>query len=124
MMKLQMDQLGVETLLNKVQELAHDSAGHAHRSATNESKAWRLETEVSDLKEKLARFENPTVGAPPINLQAMLVDLIRDAKSGNKIGCIKTIRQATGLGLKEAKDLYEVADPLPTTNYSSGGGRW
>ena len=131
MMKLQMDQLGVETLLNKVQDMATESAGHSHRAVTNESKAWRLENEVSDLKAKLARFENaasPIAGrlgydGTPVNLQASLVDVIKNVKHGNKIACIKIIRELTGLGLKEAKDLYEVGDPVPNTSYTAGG-RW
>src|SRR5450432_1872313 len=36
-------------------------------------------------------------------------DVILAAAGGNKIGVIKAIREITGLGLKEAKDLVEAA---------------
>ncbi|UVK76717.1 MAG: 50S ribosomal subunit protein L12 [Sodalis sp. Fle] len=39
-------------------------------------------------------------------------DIILNAIGGNKISVIKAVRSATGLGLKEAKDLVESA---PTT---------
>ena len=36
-------------------------------------------------------------------------DVVLDAFGDNKIGVIKVVRAATGLGLKEAKDLVESA---------------
>jgi large subunit ribosomal protein L7/L12 len=36
-------------------------------------------------------------------------DVVLDAFGGNKIAVIKVVRSATGLGLKEAKDLVEAA---------------
>ena len=36
-------------------------------------------------------------------------DVVLDAFGDNKIGVIKVVRSATGLGLKEAKDLVEAA---------------
>lgn len=36
-------------------------------------------------------------------------DVVLDAIGGNKIAVIKVVRSATGLGLKEAKDLVEAA---------------
>jgi large subunit ribosomal protein L7/L12 len=36
-------------------------------------------------------------------------DVVLDSAGGNKIAVIKVVRSATGLGLKEAKDLVEAA---------------
>jgi hypothetical protein len=48
--------------------------------------------------------------SPPIaNAAKICRELVANAKAENKIGCIKIIREATGLGLKEAKDLFEEA---------------
>jgi ribosomal protein L7/L12 len=45
-----------------------------------------------------------------LQLQGLIVDLITNARKGNKIGCIKAARTMTCLGLKEAKDLVESGD--------------
>jgi ribosomal protein L7/L12 len=59
---------------------------------------------VAALKNELARAkENPQ----PRNVQSAMMELLTYAHAGNKIGCIKVLRQATGLGLKETKDLFE-----------------
>jgi len=47
--------------------------------------------------------------------------IVLDAKTNvNKVQCIKAIRTLTGLGLKEAKDLVELAMTAPqTVNYAA-----
>ena len=51
----------------------------------------------------------PAVGGPGVEAPAAKTefDVMLDGFGDNKIGVIKVVRQATGLGLKEAKDLVE-----------------
>ena len=51
----------------------------------------------------------PAVGGPGAEAPAAKTefDVVLDSFGDNKIGVIKVVRQATGLGLKEAKDLVE-----------------
>lgn len=52
----------------------------------------------------------PGTGGPPGTCAVVLTDTGR-----KKINVIKTIREATGLGLKEAKDLADAGDRAPVT---------
>ena len=47
--------------------------------------------------------------APPVEEEKDSFDVILDADGGKKIQVIKVVRELTGLGLKEAKDLVEAA---------------
>lgn len=47
-------------------------------------------------------------------------DVVLAAFGENKIGVIKVVRSATGLGLKEAKDLVEAAPKAVKTGISKG----
>ena len=55
----------------------------------------------------------PGPGAAPAAVEEVEVqtefDVVLEAVGANKIGVIKAIREVTGLGLKEAKDLVEAA---------------
>lgn len=51
-------------------------------------------------------------GAAPVAEEKTEFDVILKAAGGNKIAVIKAVREATGLGLKEAK---EVVDNAPKT---------
>ncbi len=51
-------------------------------------------------------------GAAPAAAEKTEFDVVLVAAGDNKIGVIKVVRAATGLGLKEAKDLVEAA-PKP-----------
>jgi len=51
-------------------------------------------------------------GAAPAAAEKTEFDVVLAAAGDNKIGVIKVVRAATGLGLKEAKDLVEAA-PKP-----------
>jgi large subunit ribosomal protein L7/L12 len=46
-------------------------------------------------------------GAAPAAVEKTEFDVILESFGSNKIGVIKVVRAATGLGLKEAKDLVE-----------------
>ncbi len=48
-------------------------------------------------------------GAAPAAAEKTEFDVVLAAAGDNKIGVIKVVRAATGLGLKEAKDLVEAA---------------
>lgn len=48
-------------------------------------------------------------GAAPVVEEKTEFDVVMTAFGENKIGVIKVVRAATGLGLKEAKDLVEAA---------------
>lgn len=54
----------------------------------------------------------PGAAAPAAAAEQTEFDVILAAFGDNKIGVIKVVRAATGLGLKEAKDLVEAA-PKP-----------
>jgi len=47
--------------------------------------------------------------AAPVEEEKDSFDVIHDADGGKKIQVIKVVRELTGLGLKEAKDLVEAA---------------
>lgn len=70
-----------------------------------QDKCYTLRDEIAALKNENARLK---LGAPPAKVEERsLRELIAAVKSGQKINAIKVIREMTGLGLKEAKDLFE-----------------
>ncbi|GAA2704787.1 50S ribosomal protein L7/L12 [Micromonospora olivasterospora] len=54
----------------------------------------------------------PAAAAAPVEEEKDEFDVVLDADGGKKIQVIKVVRELTGLGLKEAKDLVEAA-PKP-----------
>ena len=54
----------------------------------------------------------PAAVAAPAAVEQTEFDIILEAAGENKVNVIKAVRQLTGLGLKEAKDLVESA-PAP-----------
>ncbi len=52
----------------------------------------------------------PAGAAAPAAEEKTDFDVILKSPGGNKIGVIKVVRELTGLGLKEAKDLTETAN--------------
>jgi len=60
---------------------------------------------------KLAAFSLAGTKTPPA-LTSLEMSVRGDPKM--KIACIKSIRERTGLGLRESKDLYERSFPNPT----------
>jgi len=51
----------------------------------------------------------PAAAAAPVEEEKDEFDVILEADGGKKIQVIKVVRELTGLGLKEAKDLVEAA---------------
>jgi hypothetical protein len=83
---------------DRVDELERIAALHASGSLTDE--------EFAALKQKLIGGYTPPSGLSA-DLTAQIHDLLRQS---NKIGAIKLYREATGLGLKEAKDAVEAIE--------------
>jgi large subunit ribosomal protein L7/L12 len=54
----------------------------------------------------------PAAAAAPVEEEKDEFDVVLEADGGKKIQVIKVVRELTGLGLKEAKDLVEAA-PKP-----------
>ena len=135
MIKLAIDSHDLSNLLSRFTTVVTEAAQSASRHEVTLGKLYNAEDTIRDLKAKVAKYENAdgTVKVSPnvyLNdarqmtaerIQDSLVSLVQGAKAGNKINCIKVIREMTGLGLKEAKDLYEKADP--PAPYAAGG-RW
>ena len=59
----------------------------------------------------------PAAAAEPVAAQTEF-DVVLEAFGANKINVIKVVRAATGLGLKEAKDLVEAAPKAVKTGVS------
>ncbi|MCA1685694.1 MAG: 50S ribosomal protein L7/L12 [Planctomycetia bacterium] len=59
----------------------------------------------------------PAAAAEPVAAQTEF-DVVMEAFGANKINVIKVVRAATGLGLKEAKDLVEAAPKAVKTGVS------
>ena len=62
----------------------------------------------------------PGAAAPAAAEEKTEFDVVLTAFGENKIGVIKVVRSATGLGLKEAKDLVEAAPKPVKTGISKG----
>lgn len=136
MIKLSIDSHDLSAVMSRFTDAVAERAAAEQRERTTASRFYDAEDKIRNLKEKLAKYENAdgTVKLSPnvyLNdarnmtadrIQSSLVELVKNAKGGNKINCIKVIREMTGLGLKEAKDLYEKADP--PAPYAAGGQRW
>ena len=65
----------------------------------------------------MAAAAGPAAAAPVAEVQTEF-DVVLAAFGENKIGVIKVVRAATGLGLKEAKDLVEAAPKAVKTGIS------
>ncbi len=68
---------------------------------------------ISAMEEKFGVSAAAAVAAGPAAVEAVEekteFDVILTAAGANKVACIKAVRGATSLGLKEAKDLVESA---------------
>ena len=81
----------------------------------NKIEAIRLLREATGLSLAAAKEAVERGGAPPIqssaaSTQALPAQVLAELARGNKIEAIKLLRQASGLGLKEAKDAIDAAD--------------
>ena len=66
--------------------------------------------ELAELKDMLkAKWGVEAAAAPAVEESANFQVTLTEAAADKKIGVIKVVREVTGLGLKEAKDLVEGA---------------
>jgi large subunit ribosomal protein L7/L12 len=54
-----------------------------------------------------AAAAGPAVAAAPVEAQTEFTVILKEYPADKKVGVIKVVRELTGLGLKEAKDLVE-----------------
>jgi large subunit ribosomal protein L7/L12 len=71
---------------------------------------------ISDMEKKFgvtaaapvaAAAAGPAAAAAPVEAQTEFTVLLKEYPADKKVGVIKVVRELTGLGLKEAKDLVE-----------------
>ncbi len=65
--------------------------------------------EVFGVSAAAAAVAGPAVAAAPVEEEKTEFDVILKNAGASKLGVIKVVRAATGLGLKEAKDLVDNA---------------
>ena len=68
--------------------------------------------EVFGVSAAAAAVAGPAVAAAPVEEEKTEFDVVLKSAGASKLGVIKVVRAATGLGLKEAK---EIADNCPKT---------
>ena len=57
----------------------------------------------------VAAAAGPAAAAAPVEEQTEFTVILKEYPADKKVGVIKVVRELTGLGLKEAKDLVEAA---------------
>jgi ribosomal protein L7/L12 len=95
----------LDSLVERFQAPFHDKAIVQVEAGILRAKTYDQEETISVLRGEVHRLE--ATQPPPFPMGAKLRDLGEYHRTGNKIGCIKLIREMAGLGLKESKDLYE-----------------
>lgn len=85
-----------QTLNDKVYKMERD----------RDTERGKLQAEIDSLKAKQA---NTSYGE---DNSLIVARMLKAFAHGEKINCIKEVRQLTGLGLKEAKDLVESAEVI------------
>ena len=70
------------------------------------SRVPKLEHDLAVIREELRTAMRPNTTVVSASVR-QIQELIKAQKNGEKIGMIKVVREMTGLGLKEAKDLVE-----------------
>ncbi len=72
---------------------------------------------IVDLEHQLRELKQASANTAILNaghIRPSTIEYLLDGlRSGNKIACIKAVREMTGLGLKESKDLVEAKWPMP-----------
>jgi len=93
------------TIEDICQSEAEDLFGAKTMNRTLSDKVWSLEQKLADANRQAALVKL----AMPDGQKAWskLASAFADALAGRKINAIKTIRELTGCGLKEAKDIVE-----------------
>ena len=63
--------------------------------------------EVFGVSAAAAAVAGPAVAAAPVEEEKTELDVVLKSAGASKLGVIKVVRAATGLGLKDAKDLVD-----------------
>ena len=63
--------------------------------------------EVFGVSAAAAAVAGPAVAAAPVEAEKTEFDVVLKSAGASKLGVIKVVRAATGLGLKDAKDLVD-----------------
>jgi len=118
----------LNTMLAKVAETSEEKGRAEQRLIADGNLLFKANDEIRALKERLSRHETvPGHAAPirPVNgldLAHKIGAALGAAKRGEKINAIKIIREVTGVGLKEAKDAFEIG--YPVAPYEAPAQRW
>lgn len=92
-----------------IREFLRDRVSDAERlgmAQADASRVPRLEHDLNVVREELRTAMRPNTTVVSASAR-QITELIKAQKNGEKIGMIKIVRELTGLGLKEAKDLVE-----------------
>ena len=90
----------------EVVEARAETARISDRLYTSQDKQEEQRHEIANLTEQLRISKaNP----PMPQWDKLLIEMIAAVQGDNKINAIKVVRQITGFGLKESKDLVELA---------------
>lgn len=93
----------VDELKTEVEGLRYGSSGDTHRFTVNSTSSAQDAVSFSPSSDS-SMMSHPTMDR---ELEQELLTMVR---SGNKIKAIKTLREARGLSLKEAKDQVDALD--------------
>lgn len=96
----------------KIQKLVEEIKALTLVEATELKKALEEEFGVSAAAAAPVVMAGPAAAAAPAAEEKTEFDVILASAGANKINVIKVVRELTGLGLKEAKDLVDAA-PKP-----------
>jgi ribosomal protein L7/L12 len=95
----------IGTLMTQIADLKQDLASSNNEVVNLREKIARLKGALPDATHSSTPVNQEYIHSSPANVSA----LIEAVKSGRKIESIKMVRTITGMGLKEAKDLFEAA---------------
>ncbi len=95
--------------MSKVADVLEQIKGMTVLELNELVKAFEEEFGVSAAAPVAVAAAPAAAAAAPVEEEQTEVDVILNAPGGNKIPVIKVVREITGLGLKEAKDLVDGA---------------
>ena len=98
-------------LIHNRDNVSRDLGEVSQRAESRHDRIVDLEHQLRELKQAAANTATLNAG----HIRPMTIEYLLDGlRSGNKIACIKAVREMTGLGLMEATDLVEDKWPMPS----------
>ncbi len=94
----------------KISEMGDKLAGLTLKEAVDLADYMKQTYGIEAAAGGAVMMAGPAAAAAPAAEEKTDFDVILKSAGGNKIGVIKVVRELTGLGLKEAKDLTETAN--------------